>query len=131
MKGFRVEKKDCKYFPGKLSNFFPNLEFLAIWEAGLSEVHQRNLAPFTELRILSFFGNDLQVLERNLLKFNTKLEYIGLGRNQIKFIEGRIFNHLKNLHSLHFDLNVCASRQVGGNRHDVWDMVEELEEKCS
>ncbi|KAL7011119.1 hypothetical protein ACKWTF_014097 [Chironomus riparius] len=129
--GYRVYEKRLHYFPAKLSNFFPNLEFIAIWDAELMEIRQRDLAPFTDLRILSIWKNKLETLEKNLFKFKTKLEYIGLGQNRIKFVDGRIFNHLKNLYSLHFDGNVCASRQVGDDKHEVWDLVEEIEDQCT
>lgn len=131
VKGYRVYEKRLHYFPGKLSNFFKNLEFIAIWDAELMEIHQKDLAPYTDLRILSIWKNKLEILERNLFRYNTKLEYIGLGQNRIKFVEGRIFNHLKKLHSLHFDGNVCVSRQVGDDKHEVWDLVEEIEDQCT
>jgi len=131
VKGYRVYEKLLQYSPENLANFFPNLEFIAIWDAELLEIHQRDLQPYANLRILSIWKNKIEILEKNILKFNPKLEYIGLGQNRIKFVDGRIFNHLKKLYSLHFDGNVCVSRQVGDDKHEVWDLVEEIEDQCT
>lgn len=129
VKGFRNEDKYLGFFPKNLGNFFPDLEFLAIWSSGLQEVSREDLSPFKDLRVLSFYGNKIEFLEKNLLKENKKLEYIGLGQNKINSIGGRIFNHLENLHTLHFDGNVCFSRQVA-SADEIGDMIEELNENC-
>ncbi|KAG5669388.1 hypothetical protein PVAND_017275 [Polypedilum vanderplanki] len=131
VKGFRVDDKTMNYFPKGIDKFFPNLQFIAIWTTELKEIRQSDLAPFTKLRILSIWNNQIEVLEKDLLQFNTEIEYIGFGKNNIKFVDGKIFNHLRKLHTFHFDGNDCVSRQVAGNKHEVWDLTEEIEERCS
>jgi hypothetical protein len=119
------------YLPKGIDKFFDNLEFLAIWTAGLEKIHAEDLAPFTELRILSIWENKIEFLEKNLMKFNTKIEYIGFGKNRIQYVDSNVFHPLKRLHTLHFDGNDCYSKQVAGNRAGVLKMIEEINEHCS
>lgn len=131
--GFRANNKQLPYFPNGLNDYFDaeKIEFIAVWEAGLKEIHQSDLAPFTKLRILSLWANDFEVIERDLLKFNPQIEYIGLGKNKIKFIDGDVFGHLNALHTLHIDGNQCISRQVAGDRDAVLGLLDEIKENCS
>ncbi|XP_037035504.1 uncharacterized protein LOC119073823 [Bradysia coprophila] len=131
--GFRASKRRLEYFPKGLANYFDadKIEFIAVWETGLKEIHQSDLSPFTKLRILSLWINDVEVIERDLLKFNPHLEYIGLGKNKIKFVDGNVFGHLNALRSLYIDDNMCISRQVADNREAVVDLLQEIQEKCS
>lgn len=130
--GFRASNKKLLSFPQGLDKYFDGekIQFIAVWSTGLKEIHQSDLAPFTKMRVLSLWENDFEVIERDLLKFNPQIEYIGLGKNKIKFIDGNVFGHLKNLHSLHIDGNACISRQEAGNRLRVLDLIDEINEKC-
>lgn len=130
--GFRASNKKLFSFPQGLDKYFDveKIEFIAVWSTGLKEIHQSDLAPFTKIRILSLWENDFEVIERDLLKFNPQIEYIGLGKNKIKFVDGNVFGHLKNLHTLHIDGNVCISRQEAGDRLQVLDLINEIKEKC-
>lgn len=96
----------------------------------MKEIYQSDLSPFKKLTILSLWDNDFTVIPRDLLKFNPEIQYIGLGKNKIKFIEGNVFGNLKKLHTLHLDGNECISRQVADDRRQVLDLIEEVKEKC-
>ncbi len=130
--GFRAENKKVHYFPKGLTKYFKaeKIEFIALWSTGLKEIHKSDLSPFTNMRILSLWNNDFEVIERDLLKFNPQIEYIGLGKNKIKTVDGNVFGHLKNLHTLHIDGNSCISRQVAGDRLAVLELLDEIKEKC-
>lgn len=132
VEGYRSEDKKSQYFPRGLQNFFiaDNFKFIAIWSAGLKELHQEDLAPFVNLKVFSLYGNEIEVLEKDLFKKNPKIEYLGLGQNKIKSVEGKVFRTLKNLNALHFDGNACASRQAV-EKHDIWDLVEEINAECN
>lgn len=130
--GFRASNKKLLIFPAGLDKYFDaaKIEFIAIWSTGLKEIHQSDLAPFKKMRILSLWDNDFEVIERDLLEFNPHIEYIGLGKNRIKFVDGNVFGHLKKLHTLHIDGNACISRQVAGDRSGVLNLLDEIKEKC-
>lgn len=130
--GFRAQDVKLNYFPQGLSKFFDaeKLKFIAVWTTGLKEIHQRDLYPFTKLRVLSLWNNDFEVLERDLFKFNPEINYLGLGKNKIKFVDGNVFGPLKNLHSLHIDGNQCISKQAVGGKFLVSVLIEEIKENC-
>lgn len=131
--GFRASNRQLEYFPKGLPNYFDaeNIQFIAVWETGLKEIHQSDLSPFTSLRVLSLWANEFEYIEHDLLKFNPHIEYIGLGKNKIKLVDGNVFGHLKALHTLHIDGNKCISNQVAGDRNAILDLLNEIKEKCS
>lgn len=131
--GFRTYGKTLHYLPQGLGKHFnvENFKFLALWTTGLKEIHQRDLAPFTDMEYLSLHGNDLEVIESNLLKFNPNIKYIGLGENKIKFIDEYVFHSLKNLHSVYLDENVCISKTIRGRFKIQRELPKELKEKCN
>lgn len=130
--GFRASGKKLNYFPRGLHKYFDaeKIQFIAIWTTGLKEIHQSDLSPFTKLKVLSLWENDFEVIQRDLFKFNAEIEYIGLGKNKIKFIDGNVFDHLKHLHTLHIDGNQCISSQVAGDRPGILELITEIKEKC-
>lgn len=132
VRGFRAYHRTLHFFPNDLNKFFnaEKIEFIAIWSTGLREIHQNDLSPFTKLKVLSLWDNDFDTIEYDLLKFNPLIEYIGLGKNKIKFVDGNVFDHLKNLHTLHIDGNTCISNAVAGNKNKVLDLVKEIKDKC-
>lgn len=130
--GFRAYKKKLHYFPQGLDKYFDadKIQFIAIWSTGLKKIQQTDLSPFKNVRILSLWDNDFEVIEHNLLKFNPRIEYIGLGKNKIKFVDGNVFGHLNNLHTLHIDGNVCVSDAAVSDKEKLLDLLKEIEEKC-
>jgi len=130
VRGFRVNLQSMSYLPKGLDKLFNNLEFLAIWTAGLKEIHAEDLAPFTKLRILSIWENKIEYIEKDLMKFNTNIEYIGFGKNRIQYVDPNVFDPLTRLHTLHFDGNDCYSKQVAGNRIGVLKMINEISKHC-
>lgn len=130
--GFRAQNVKLHYFPQGLSKFFDaeKIKFIAVWSTGLKEIHQGDLYPFTKLRVLSLWNNDFEVLERDLFKFNPEINYLGLGKNKIKFVDGNVFRPLKNLHSLYIDGNRCISKEAVGDKNQVSVLIDEIREKC-
>lgn len=130
--GFRAYGKNLKYFPKHLNDYFrpEKIEFVAVWTTGLKEIHQCDLSPFTNMRILSLWETDLEVIERDLLKFNPKIEYLGLGKNKIKYVDGNVFEHLKMLHTFHIDGNPCISQQVVEDKRLVAQLIDDIKLQC-
>lgn len=130
--GFRSENKILHYFPRGLENFFiaAKFVFINVWSSGLKEIHEADLAPFTNLKFISFSKNDLVVVERDLFINNPQLEIIGFPRNKITTVDTNAFDHLNNLVSLYMDHNVCISKEVTRNRKRVLQLIEEMKIKC-
>lgn len=102
---------------------------MSIKYSKLREIHQYNLAPFTELIHLSLIGNDLQVIEEDLFKFNPRLMDISLEYNHIQHVEPNVFNELKELRNIYFNFNPCVMH----TNYDQWmevNITSEIYENC-
>ncbi len=130
--GFRARNTSLQYFPKGLDQYFnaEKIEFIAIWASGLKEIHENDLSPFINVKAISFWNNELEVIERDLFKFNRQVEQIFLGRNKIRTVDGNVFDSLIKLRTLFMDLNVCIARQTRNDRRAVLKIIEEVKEKC-
>lgn len=130
--GFRADGKTVNYFPEGLENFFKaeKILFINIWSSGLKEIHANDLAPYINVKFISFSDNELEVIEHDLFKNNPQLEIIGFPRNKIKTVDTTVFNALPNLTSLYMNSNECIDKGVTRNRNKVLALIEEMKEKC-
>lgn len=132
--GFRAYEKTLHFLPKGLEKYFnvEKFEFLAFWTTGMKEIHQEDLALFTNIKYFSLYDNDVEVIESNLFKFNPNIKYIGLGQNKIKFIDENVFRSMQNLHTVYLDGNVCISKVIHVNNYKIRrDLPKELKEKCN
>jgi hypothetical protein len=75
-------------------------------------VRQANFKPFPDIRSIGLYQNHLEVLEKGLFDYNTKLEHLDLLINNFKHIDA---NLLDDLHSLTFMNITCIDVQLKGN----------------
>ena len=101
--------KDILYFPKGLEKFFQNLYNLRVALSKLKEIKQEDLKVFPELRILNLGANDIEVLEKDLFKFNLKLRSIEMYSNNINFIDQNIVDNLKFLSVFILRENNCIN----------------------
>jgi hypothetical protein len=126
------QSQTINYFPSGLSDFFPNLEAIFIYNGRLIEVHQSDLRTFTTLRLLSLWQNNITFLEKDLFKYNTELEWIEIHDNKITSIYPTVFDRLEKLTGLHVFGNECVTAgSVGGNREKVLALIEDVKKQCS
>jgi hypothetical protein len=86
------------------------------------------MEPFDKLRYFSFANNELQTIEKDLLKFNTKLEVTEFSRNKIMHIEPKVFDHLQdNLDALIIDS--CANLTVASDKEKILESIEKINNK--
>lgn len=130
--GFRADGKTVNYFPHGLEKFFTpdKIVFINIWSSGLKEIHGEDLAPYTNVKFISFSDNDLEVIEPDLFKYNPKLEIIGFPKNKIKKVDTTVFDQLNGLVSLYMNKNACISKEVTRNRKKVLQLINEMKKKC-
>lgn len=88
-------KQQIWYLPKRLEIFFARLIILEMILCELKEIKQENLNVFTELVSLNLNQNHIEVIEKGLFKFNTKLELISLNMNAIKFVDVNFVDDLK------------------------------------
>ena len=128
--GIWVDNEMIHYFPQRLESFFLNLTFIYISNAGLKEVHQSDLKPFSKLMELHLDGNEIEIIDEDLFEFNRELQYISFVNNKIYHIHPDVFNNLFSLEYLRLEYNKCISRNADNNNEYVRELIDTLHDKC-
>lgn len=76
VKAISFKHTQVKYFPRRISDFFPNLIALQIENCGLTSISRRDLNGLQNLNDVSIFDNDLVELPNDLFKNFDKLTMI-------------------------------------------------------
>lgn len=121
---------EMNFFPIGLDRFFLNAQTLAVESTELMEIHQDDLKGFPKLEYLMIVKNLLEVLEKDLFKYNKELIYINMNENKLKRIDEKIFDDLTMLNFLHLLSNECI-RMFGHGKNRVARIVKNVKEKCS
>jgi len=129
-KGIRIYQKTCIYFPQNLENVFDKLEVIEISYGHLKEIHQENLKPFVDLKVLYLEKNDLEILENGLFENNLKLQFIFLESNKIKHIDTNVFENLTALTHLHLRNNDCINININNKPLARTEIRKHLDKKC-
>jgi hypothetical protein len=122
-----------KYFPEGLTKFFKNLEVIEIKSANLMEIGKEDFQQFGDkLRMLWLAGNNLKKIDGDLFEFNKNLEKIGLDSNKIEKINEKAFESLKNLQSLFLRWNSCTNDKdfAENDQAKVQMLIKNVEMKC-
>lgn len=133
VEGFVLVNTTINYFPRNIENIFKNLLVIVVRNASLLEIHREDLAGFPELLHLNLVFNKLQVLEKDLFMYNGKLEYLSLYKNNLKYVDAKVFANLANLVTLNFAMNPCSrtfTSRVENNRQEVVKLTKKVVEKC-
>jgi hypothetical protein len=91
------------------------------------------LEPFTALRALVLYNNELFALDGDLFTNTPFLEYINLGRNQIRHLGPNIFNPVPMLESINLSDNLCFDENFDGNAANstsIYDFVFRASFSC-
>lgn len=118
------------YFPKGFEKFFPHIKTIRFAKA-LNEIHQSDLRPLTELEVLNFDTSQLQYLEKDLFKYNTKLRAFAGCANKLAYIHPQVFDHLSELITLFLQGNVCILGQTSSNRAEALKIIQEAKNSCS
>ncbi|KAG4066059.1 hypothetical protein HA402_001306 [Bradysia odoriphaga] len=119
----------ASYLPTGIEKFFPNLVGLSA-EQHLKEITKNDLEPFPKLKHVWLARNQLEVIEKDLFKYNPGLVYISLRQNFIKEIDSNVFDHINRLSILELDRNECINDNAVG-RYAVMRLIKQIEEKCA
>jgi len=71
----------------------------------------------------------IEILEKDLFKFNPLLQYVDINDNMIKEIDGNVFDDLNSLKTLNLHSNLCVFENAIG-RHEVKEFIKELKVIC-
>lgn len=119
----------CFYFPHNFGNYFSNLKGLLVAYCGLKRISHSDLKEFSKLQILLMPNNHIEVLEKDLFKYNPQLKAIVLNHNKIKHIAYDVLSPLRSLTKIFLYKNVCID-SVGLNSMQMVELVAEMNEHC-
>jgi hypothetical protein len=74
VRALHIFGQKCFYFPNNVRSFFGNLEGLLIAYCGLKRISNSDLQQFPKLQILLMPNNQIEVLEKDLFKYNIQLK---------------------------------------------------------
>jgi hypothetical protein len=104
-----IKDQTCYYMPRGFETFFPNLRGIRIASTQLKTIASIDLKPFPRLIALDVPFNDITTIESGIFEFNTKLNYVYLGRNKITTVGRNVLAPLKASDlRVWFDLNICT-----------------------
>ncbi|CAG9810388.1 unnamed protein product [Chironomus riparius] len=118
-----IDKLIMWYIPKGLETYFAALISLTIMRVELKELKQADLKVFPNLTFLNLNNNQIEVLGKDLFKFNPKLQGIMLNFNLIKYIDENILNDMKELKLISFGSNDCIN-QGASKRDEVMTKVK-------
>lgn len=126
-----TEPAEFNYFPLGFEEFFPDLQGIHIHEANLRVIKKENLAPFPNLIIAYFNGNQLISLEGNLFENNKQLKAISFRDNSIRTIDIKLFDGLEELAQVKFSNNICLREGGDGTGPDELKAIQSaILEQC-
>lgn len=128
--GFKVEGKTFNYFPTGIKKNLPNIEVFYVENSKLMEIQQKELKPFTKLTKLFLGENLIKELEKDLFKYNSKIEKIRLHNNRIQVVHPKVFSGLTLLSFVSLYDNKCISR-IATDLTQVQKLSNELRTVCS
>jgi len=106
-------------FPSELSDFFPNLRFIELYDCGMKSVYAEDLKGFKELEKIKFDFNEISYLPSNLFKFTPKISQISFFRNKITKIGAEFFDNIPNLTKIDLRKNLKINKSYRKGRHDL------------
>jgi len=130
VRNLRVLQQTLNFIPSGIEKIFPNLRGISIEDSDVIRVFQSNFKAFPELRGLWLRGNkQLEVLERDLFKFNRKLHLLSLSNNNIQHIDPNILDDLSALSFFEFERNSCITNVIVIN-DPMTELKQSFEENC-
>lgn len=130
VRAFDITRQTCLFVPGRVKNFFVNLELLNIVNSQLQTITSADLKPFTKLRVLQLSANSLHNLDNDLFENNLELVKIEFRDQKLKLIGYNILENLNQLSIGDFSNAGCLDFQVERGRGGIKDLKKEIRINC-
>lgn len=124
--------ESLEYFPGGLSNFFPNLESIRIKNSSMKYIFKSDLFGLSGLKNFVAVDNQIEIIGPQLFEDNPLLEEIHLEKNKITSIsEDLLDSNDGNLLLVHLYNNECIKNDLEIPNFSATDIKKMIIEKCS
>jgi len=124
-----IQDQTFNYFPTGIELIFKKLTRVTIGFSQLKRITQADLKPFTELKGLWILSNEIEILEKNLFKLNTKLTAISFSKNKLQYIDSEVFEPLTNLMIASFYGNPCINFDAT-DPTEMQELKNEIAQSC-
>lgn len=101
---------------------------LSIEKCKLMEISQSDLKGFSKLQHLWIKQNSVKVIEKDLFKYNPDMTYVNFNQNNLKEIDGNVFDNLKKLKHVHLMDNECIKMSTDDFSLD--EIIAAVKSKC-
>ncbi|CAG9810386.1 unnamed protein product [Chironomus riparius] len=125
-----IASQDVFYFPRGFDKFFTHLVMLRVTLCRLREIKQDDLKVFPDLIYLDLDSNYLEVIEKDLFKFNPKIETILMDFNLIKFIDANFLDDLKDLKFITLAGSACINIRAETREKILTKLRKEIQKSC-
>jgi Leucine-rich repeat (LRR) protein len=106
IQGFDIYNKiDVEFIPENLSEKFPNLIGINVFNCSIKTVTKTNFKGLNKLVIIGLSNNKIETIESGTFKDTTKVEKLALANNNIKQLPNDLFESLLNLKILYLHNN--------------------------
>lgn len=131
IRGFSIyNQRGLTQLPSNINVIFPSVRAVDWVFGDLNTVSTNDLRQFSDLAILSLYGNRLTSLDGDLFQNNRRLQQIDLGNNLIQNVGEGIFDHLAELRIVLFQRNPCID-SVAGTPEAIEELIQLLLNQCS
>lgn len=132
VEGFYV--KNCAhlfYFPQGISNFFPNLIALTLYQCGLTTLTGRELEELPMLEYFNAYNNKIVRIPGHLFKPTLRMRYISFESNQVKHVGENLLERLLFLEYVYFSYNPCYNNyNTATSVSSLTDVIGKLRLYC-
>lgn len=116
------------FIPRNISNFFPNIESIEVFNVGLTELTREALNGFPKLRQMNLNPNNIQIVSNDVFEGNPVLEKLALSGNPIRSVAHNVFDHLTKLDLVH--MFVPCIGFFGDTRVAVENFIFQVSVRC-
>jgi len=109
VRGLYIQSQTLNFFPAGIEKVFKNLRAIQIGISKLKRITKADLRPFNELKGIWIYHNEIDTLEKDLFKFNTKLTCIYFIQNKLQHIDSKVLEPLTQLTTAYFSGNPCTN----------------------
>lgn len=130
VRAFDVTKQTCLYLPGRVKNFFMNLELLNVVNSKLQSISAADLKPFTKLRVLMLSANNLVDLDNDLFDNNPELVRVDFRDQKFKLIGYNFLENVPKLSIADFTNAGCIDFKAENGKKGVKELKREIRINC-
>lgn len=117
-------------FPREISEFFPNLKYVDIFDCGLKEITKEDLKCLPKLEKLKLDSNPLKFLPNDLFEFTPKVRILSFLNNKIDAIGEKLVDKLEHLTDADFSGNPAINFKYNIETNSIKELKEIFNRDC-